>query len=191
MLRLARPTGADWAPRIASHLDEVLVDHAHLEKKAASTALQLMFRYPNDEALMQPLSALAREELEHFEQVLGLLADRGVPFVAQVPSAYAGQLHSAVRKGEPHRQLDTLLCCALIEARSCERMKLLSQVLPEPLAAFYGSLLESEARHHSLYVDHAIQRFGKDVALSRLTELAEHESDVIEAQPQQARLHSQ
>lgn len=191
MLRLARPTDPEWAERVLPHLDEVLVDHAHLEKKAASTAINLMFRYPADAALMQPLSALAREELEHFEQVLAILEARGVPFVPLVPSAYASRLHAAVRKGEPHRLLDTLLCCALIEARSCERMTLFAEVLPGELGDFYRSLLRSEAHHHALYVDLAIARFGKAPALERLTELAQHESDVIEGLPTEARLHSQ
>jgi len=192
MLRLARPTADDWAQRVLPDLDEVLVDHAHLEKKAASIALNLMFRYPGDPGLMQPLSELAREELRHFEAVLGWLDRRGVAFRPLIPSAYAKELHKSVRKGEPHRLLDTLLCCALIESRSCERMKLLAEALPEgELKDFYRSLLESEAHHHALYVDLAIERFGKADALARLSELAAHESDVIEGLPREARLHSQ
>jgi tRNA-(ms[2]io[6]A)-hydroxylase len=168
------------------------VDHAHLEKKAASTALNLMFRYPDDQGLMQPLSELAREELRHFEAVLAWLDQRGVAFRPLVPSAYAKELHKGVRRSEPHRLLDTLLCCALIESRSCERMKLLAEALPEgALKDFYRSLLESEAHHHALYVDLAIERFGKADALARLAELAAHESDVIEGLPREARLHSQ
>ena len=192
MLRLARPTAPDWAQRVLPDLDEVMVDHAHLEKKAASTALNLMFRYGDDPGLMQPLSELAREELRHFEAVLERLDARGVPFRPLVPSAYAKELHKRVRKQEPQRQLDTLLCCALIEARSCERMKLLSERLPEgELKDFYRSLLESEAHHHALYVELAIARFGKPEALARLGELAEYESLVIESLPREARLHSQ
>jgi len=192
MLRLARPTDPSWAERVLPDLDEVLVDHAHLEKKAASTALNLMFRYPQDQGLMLPLSELAREELRHFEAVLSWLERRGVSFRALVPSAYAKELHGAVRRQEPHRLLDTLLICALIESRSCERMKLLAEALPEgELKVFYRSLLESEAHHHALYVDLAIERFGKVEALGRLAELAVHESDVIEGLPREARLHSQ
>jgi tRNA-(ms[2]io[6]A)-hydroxylase len=192
MLRLARPTAPDWAQRVLPDLDEVLVVHAHLEKKAASTALNLMFRYPDDQGLMQPLSELAREELRHFEAVLAWLDQRGVAFRPLVPSAYAKELHKGVRRSEPHRLLDTLLCCALIESRSCERMKLLAEALPEgALKDFYRSLLESEAHHHALYVDLAIERFGKADALARLAELAAHESDVIEGLPREARLHSQ
>jgi len=191
MLRLVDETPASWAARITPHLDEVLVDHAHCEKKAASTAISLIFKYADDEALMRPLSELAREELEHLEQVLGWLRARGVRFVPQVPSPYAAGLHKAVRRAEPDRLLDTLLCCALIEARSCERMKLLSSVLPDELAGFYRGLLASEARHHALYVDLAIERFGREPTLERLATLAAHESAVIAACPVEARLHSQ
>jgi tRNA-(ms[2]io[6]A)-hydroxylase len=192
MLRLARPTDPSWVTGVVAHLDEVLVDHAHCEKKAASTAVNLIFRYQHDAGLMTPLSELAREELEHFEQVLALLGERGIDFVPQHPSDYAGKLHKAVRRGEPERLLDTLLCCALIEARSCERMKLLAEHLPDAeLAAYYGTLLASEARHHALYVDLAIERYGREATLARLEELAAHESAVIEALPHEGRLHSQ
>ena len=191
-MRLASESRADWLPQAIVHMDDILLDHAHCEKKAASTALNLMFRYGDDPGLMQPLSELAREELRHFEAVLERLDARGVPFRPLVPSAYAKELHKRVRKQEPQRQLDTLLCCALIEARSCERMKLLSERLPEgELKDFYRSLLESEAHHHALYVELAIARFGKPEALARLGELAEHESLVIESLPREARLHSQ
>ncbi len=192
MLRLARSTDPSWVQGIVERLDEVLVDHAHCEKKAASTAVNLIFRYQHDAGLMRPLSELAREELEHFEQVLTLLRERGIDFVPQHPSAYASGLHKAVRRGEPERLLDTLLCCALIEARSCERMKLLAEGLPDAeLAAFYGTLLASEARHHAMYVDLAIERYGREVTLARLAELAALESEVIEGLPVEGRLHSQ
>ena len=190
MLRLAEATDPGWADAAAQRLDEVLLDHAHCEKKAASTAINLIFRYQHDPGLMRPLSELAREELEHFERVLGWLSERGVAFGPQVPSAYASRLHAAVRRDEPHRLLDTLLCCSLIEARSCERMKLLAGALPEPLASRYTELLASEARHHALYVDLAIERFGRDATLERLAALSAHESEVVRTQPVEGRLHS-
>lgn len=191
MLNLAAPTAPDWIERTLPVMDEVLLDHAHCEKKAASTAVNLIFRYQDEPRLMQPLSEVAREELTHFEQVLSLLAERGIPFARQRPSPYARRLHSAVREGEPEQFLDTLLCCALIEARSCERMKLLAEHLPDPeLAAFYRALLASEARHYTLYVDLAALRFPKDVVHARLRELAEHEAQVLADAPPEARLHS-
>src|SRR5690606_29530532 len=118
MLNLAAPTRESWAPEALAHLDTLLLDHAHCEKKAASTALGLIFHYQDKTWLMRPLSELAREELEHFELLLTLLAQRGIPFGPLQPSPYAAALHKAVRRTQPEKLVDTLLCCALIEARS-------------------------------------------------------------------------
>ncbi len=190
MLHLAAPTPDGWAERIMLCLDEVLVDHAHCEKKAASTAVNLLFRYPEHVQLLRPLSALAREELEHFELMLDHLDTRGVPFVRQKPSAYAGRLMKVVRQGEPDRLLDTLLVCAFIEARSCERMKLLAEAMGEdPARPIYEGLLASEARHHRFYVDAAEGIFGQRVTTERLTEVAEHEADVVLTAFPEPRLH--
>lgn len=191
MLNLASDTAPDWVERILPALGEVLLDHCHCEMKAASTAVSLTFRYQDDSGFVRALSAVAREELEHFEQVLELLAERGIPFARQRPSSYARRLHEAVRPGEPERYLDTLLCCALIEARSCERMKRLSEGLPDrQLAEFYRGLLATEARHHTLYLDLAALRFDRATIRARLAELAEHEAHVIATAPPEARLHS-
>ena len=161
-------------------MDEILLDHAHCEKKAASTALSLIFRYPDLDALLRPLSELAREELRHFEMCLDRLKERGVPFRRLRPSRYASRLRDACREQEPERLLDTLLCCSLIEARSCERMKLLAEVIEdEDLAAFYRGLLASEARHHTMYVRLARQYYEEDEVAARLRILAEHEAKVL------------
>ena len=149
MLGLAAPSSPEWLARALAHLDEVLIDHAHCEKKAASTAVSLLFRYPDRAAMLPVLSALAREELAHFEQVLALLAKRGIAYGRLKPGPYATELLAAVRPQEPERLVDTLLCLSLIEARSCERMRLLSETVDDTeLAAFYRGLLASEARHH-------------------------------------------
>lgn len=171
------------------HLDEILLDHAHCEKKAASTAINMIFRYQDKLELMVPLAQLAQEELEHFEQVLAILNERSIEFKRQVPSPYAGALYEGIRKEEPQRLLDTLLCCGLIEARSCERMKLLSEVLENPLADFYQGLLASEARHYQSYVDLALCYFDKTVVYERLSELAEFEGSIIEKGSELPRLH--
>src|SRR5690606_3638517 len=106
-------TDHSWAERAREHLPEILLDHAHCEKKAASTALSLIFRYPERPTLAVPLSRLAREELAHFEEVIAALRERGLEFQRQTPSPYAARLMAAVRTHEPMRLLDTLLCCAL------------------------------------------------------------------------------
>lgn len=191
MLNLAAPTRSDWLAEAAADLPTILLDHAHCEKKAASTAINLIFRYADQSVLLAPLSALAREELAHFELLLRILDERGIVFRRIEPSPYAGRLMKAARKDEPDRLLDTLLCCSLIEARSCERMKLLAEGLEDPaLAGLYRSLLASEARHHHGYVELAGKLFDREQVRQRLTELAEHEAAVL-AEPSPAlRLHS-
>lgn len=175
-------------------MDAILLDHAHCEKKAASTALSLVFRYPEHADWMVPLSALAREELEHFELVLGHLERRGRRFERQRPSPYAPRLMEIVRRGEPQRLLDTLLCCSLIEARSCERMQLLAIALRHggdmALAELYEGLLACEARHHSTYVDLAMGRFDADAVRARLHEIAQHEAHIVSDAPHEPRLHN-
>ncbi len=190
MLKLASQTGADWTARALAQLDELLLDHAHCEKKAAGNAVTLLFQYPDRAGFQGPLAALAREELGHFEAVLGWLARRGVAFRRQRSSPYAGRLRQAVAAREPGRLVDTLLCSALIEARSCERLGLLAEALPDAeLAGFYRELRSAEARHHGLYVDLACQVAPHGEVQARLVELAAHEAEVLAAAPPLARLH--
>jgi tRNA-(ms[2]io[6]A)-hydroxylase len=191
MLRLASDSSPTWLAAALDDVGTVLLDHAHCEKKAASTALNLIFRYPDVPGLVEALSPLAREELEHLELVVQLLRERDLRFQHLQPSTYAALLMQAVRRGEPDRLIDTLLCCALIEARSCERMKLLAEALPDQeLAAFYRGLLASEARHHNLYVDLASRLSDRTTAHARLTELAAHEARVLVEQEGPLRMHS-
>ncbi|MDJ0850967.1 MAG: tRNA-(ms[2]io[6]A)-hydroxylase [Myxococcota bacterium] len=191
MLSLAAPTQPAWTERALADLDEVLVDHAHCEKKAAGMAVQLLFRYPQHGFLLEPLSRLAREELAHFEEVLRLLEKRGVAFQRQKPSPYAGRLRRAVRPDEPAHLVDTLLCCALIEARSCERFQLLAEAVAErDLAAFYRGLLAAEARHHRIYLDLAAELAPAHAVRERLAELAVHEASVLSEAPPVPRMHN-
>lgn len=173
-------------------IDELLLEQAHLEKKAASGALGFLFRYPDEADLLQPLSALAREELEHFEQATALAIARGLRPRSMVPGPYAERLLRCVRVGEPERMLDQMLVCAVIEARSAERMHLLSTALRErdpELSAFYGGLVASEARQQSLYLDLARARFGASVVDERFTAVAAHEAEVLARATGAARLH--
>ncbi|HZR82328.1 MAG TPA: tRNA-(ms[2]io[6]A)-hydroxylase [Candidatus Binatia bacterium] len=191
MLSLASETGTAWLERALANVDEILVDHAHCEKKAASTAVSLLFRYPEHGQLLEPLARLAQEELEHFRDVLARLEGRGIALRRQVPSPYAADLLRALRPDEPARAVDTLLCLSLIEARSCERMKLLAGALDDPeLRAFYGGLLASEARHHQSYVDLAATLAPVGDVRARLRELALHEADVLASAPALPRLHT-
>ena len=191
MLHLASATSPAWVAQALAHLPEILVDHAHCEKKAASTAVSLLFRYPEHLALLPALSRLAREELAHFEELLAVLAARGVAFRHQVPSPYATLLLRAVRPHEPARLLDTLLCMALIEARSCERMQLLLSAVTDPdLRALYRGLLASEARHHHTYVELAGGVAPLTDVHARLSALAAHEATVLATPSHLPRLHA-
>jgi tRNA-(ms[2]io[6]A)-hydroxylase len=191
MRALASRTDPGWARGAVAHLDEVLVDHAHCEKKAASTAVSLLFKYPERDDLLAPLSRLAREELLHFEQVLGHLARRGVPFRHLMPSPYAGRLRRIVRAEEPGCLVDTFLCMALIEARSCERLGLLGSAIEEPaLAQMYRDLAASEARHSETYLALAARVVPVSEVEARLGNVASHEAAVLAAVPPMARLHA-
>ena len=150
---LREPTPPAWVATAVERWRELLVDHANCEKKAASTALALMFAYPEDHALALALSRLAREELRHFEQVQKMMLALGVDFERQQPGRYASGLRSVLSTSEPGRKLDLLLTGALIEARSAERFRLLSGRLPAPLGDFYAQLERSEARHFELYMN--------------------------------------
>ena len=191
---LAAPSSATWLDAAIERPDLVLIDHAHCERKAAGTALQLMFRYPSDEVLGAALSALAREELEHFEQVLRLLQARGITLRPLPAPAYGATLTAAVRRGAPERMLDAFLVAGLIEARSHERMALLAAHSPDPeLQDLYGALLTSEARHFGLYWLLAEERFGRGPTVARLEELAAVEVQALTgdlANPEHVRMHS-
>lgn len=191
VLNLASTTTQAWAERAVRHIDDVLLDHAHCEKKAAGAALRMLFRYPEHAFLQQPISKLAREELSHFERVLAVLEARGVKYERQKPSAYGGRLHELLRTSEPERLIDLLIVSALIEARSCERFRLLSETLEDKeLVALYGDLLASEARHHQLYIELAEQIETPVRVRSRLLELSCAEAGILETPSAHVRLHS-
>jgi tRNA-(ms[2]io[6]A)-hydroxylase len=191
MPSLASPTEPAWTARALASLDEVLIDHAHCEKKAAGMALRLLFSYPAREPLQEPLARLAREELAHFEQVLAALRARGLRLRPLRPAPYAGRLRESVRRSEPGRLVDLLLCCALIEARSCERFGLLAaRVEDAALARLYAGLLEAEDRHHRVYVELAAGVAPRESVRERLGELAAHEARVLAEAPPLARLHT-
>jgi tRNA-(ms[2]io[6]A)-hydroxylase len=191
VLNLASRTDPGWVEIALSDLDELLLDHAHCERKAAGMALRLMFRYPDRPFLHDPLSRLAREELAHYEEVLRVLAARGGSMRRQRPSPYAGRLYHCVRSAEPERLVDTLLVCALIEARSCERFQLLADAIADPsLGALYKGLLASEARHHGSYLELAVQASDESSARARLLELAEREAEIIADPSPMVRMHA-
>lgn len=191
MLSLQSQSSERWIGQVRDHLDEILIDHAHCEKKAAGCAMNLIFAYVDNEELCREMTLIVNEELEHFHLVLDILKRRGIRFRRLKPSSYGRQLNDLVRKFEPDRAIDRLLVAGLIEARSCERFDLLRKHAPDPeLADFYDSLFESEARHHSTYVRLA-KMFGSDQTVKqRLSQLAECEAEIIASGDPLPRMHS-
>jgi tRNA-(ms[2]io[6]A)-hydroxylase len=188
---LCQRTSLAWVEQALGDLDTILLDHSHCERKAAGTAINLMFRYPSYSKLVRQLTAIAREELEHFDLVNQILEQRGVPLAPLNAPPYAKGLMSQIRTQEPHRLLDSLLISGLIEARSHERLGLLGTHLPDPqLAAFYRSLMASEARHFGIYWLLADTYFDRDIVQSRLAELAVVESDLLATLYDRPRIHS-
>lgn len=190
MFCLRVPTDSAWATKAVNDLDAVLVDHAHCEMKAATNALSLVVRHSSDFALVRALTELAREELDHFQQVVDFIESRGLRLGPPPVDDYAAELRRAM-KALPVSELplfvDRLLVSALIEARSCERFKLLLQSLPASSApemrAFYEELFACEARHYRTYVDLALRAAGDSSALvdGRLSLLAEAEARIVRA----------
>ncbi len=191
MLSLQSPTSERWLTQVSSHLDELLIDHAHCEKKAAGVAMNLLFAYVENRELCEAMTLIVQEELEHFHLVREILDRRGIRFRKLTPSSYGARLHRVVDKQEPQRAVDRLLTASLIEARSCERFALLRDHLDDAeLASFYGSLFESEARHHSTYVRLAKHFQSEEQVQQRLQELSEIESHIIAEGDAFPRMHS-
>ena len=191
MLSLQSASDARWLAQVEAHLDEILIDHAHCEKKAAGVAMNLLFSYVNHVPLARAMTEIVNEELAHFHLVLDLLERRGIRFRKLSPSSYGQRLHAVVRKEEPARAVDRLLVAGLIEARSCERFAVLRDHVDDAeLQEFYGSLFESEARHHATYVRLACDVAPEETVRERLHWLAAEEAAIIAQGDPVARMHS-
>jgi tRNA-(ms[2]io[6]A)-hydroxylase len=197
--RLARATGQEilkvatpraWVEAALADLPTLLVDHANCEKKAASTAMALIFAYPEDRALAVALSRLAREELKHFEQVERLMRKLDVDYRRMKPGRYAGELRKLVRTHEPKRKLDLMIVHALIEARSCERFRLLAKYLPVEVRELYAQLERSEARHFETYLEFAAREFDAAEIAVRLEVMSAREAQLATAPDDELRFHS-
>ncbi len=188
---LAAPSSEAWLQQALDHPDDVLVDHAHCERKAAGAALQLLFRYPSAEDLALVLGPLIREEMEHFERVVALLQRRRIPLRPLPAPPYGARLAAEVRRQEPQRQLDSFLVAGLIEARSHERLGLLARHSRDPeLRQLWSDLLASEARHFGVYWLLAEGRWPRSQLSERLEQLAAVEAAVLADLWPQPRIHS-
>ncbi|WP_110665550.1 tRNA-(ms[2]io[6]A)-hydroxylase [Salinicola halophilus] len=184
------PTPNRWVEAAMKNPALLMIDHAQCEKKAASTAMSLMFRYVDRPELLNKMSQLAREELLHFEQVINLMEERGIDYSHLQASRYAEGLRQHVSKQEPQRLIDTLIVGAFIEARSCERFARLIPHLDETLAKFYRSLVRSEGRHFEDYLSLAERYADRDGVKARIAEFGEFERELIESDDATFRFHS-
>lgn len=178
-----------WVENALASPDIMLIDHAHCEKKAASTALSLMYRYVDNPELLNKMSRLAREELRHFEQVLAIMNDRGICYRHLSPSRYAAGLRQAVRTQDPDRLVDVLFVGAIIEARSCERFATLAPHLDPALTNFYTGLLKSEARHYQDYLGLAEKAADGSVE-DRIRIFLDLENELVTQPDTEFRFHS-
>lgn len=168
----------------------LLLDHANCEKKAASTAINLLYRYVGDFEMMHKMSRLAREELRHYEQVMAIMQTRGIAYEQITPCRYASELRKPVRTHEPARFVDTLIVGAIIEARSCERFAKLAPHLDDELQKFYLSLLKSESRHYEDYLHLARKVAGEENIDDRIQVFLALEQQLIESADTEFRFHS-
>jgi len=194
MLHLQSASAQRWLAQVDQSLDEILVDHAHCERKAATTALNLMNSYTDDIELGREMTTIVEEELEHYWMVIDLLKTRGIRYRRLQPGPYGRRLNVLITSHEPLRAVDRLLIAGLIEARSCERFNLLRQHFrgrDDTLADFYDGLFESEARHHSTYVRLAENFCGDRVLVrSRLEQLSSEEAAIVAEGSDLPRMHS-
>jgi tRNA-(ms[2]io[6]A)-hydroxylase len=190
LLRVATP--AAWIAAACANPEILLIDHANCEKKAASTALALMFAYAEDLELAAAMSRLAREELRHYEQVARLIRALGIVPQRLSPGRYAEAMRRLVAKAEPHREVDLMICGAFIEARSCERFAALAPAIGGSAGELFHGLHAAEARHHRMYLDlarKAASRGGIDLK-PRIEQFAALEAELITSRDKSFRFHS-
>jgi len=173
-------TDARWIELALRRFDDVLVDHAHCEKKAAAQALSLLQAYPEVPSLPIQMARLAREESGHLAKVLRLMAERGLSLRADPGDPYVRKLRALVRSPLALQRLDRLLVCAIVEARSCERLSLLAQALDDrDLQRLYRELAQSEHGHQSLFFRLAVSSAGLPSASERLNTLLDREAEIV------------
>ncbi|MFB9058195.1 tRNA-(ms[2]io[6]A)-hydroxylase [Mariniflexile ostreae] len=183
MLGLKLKTDPRWVNIVESNIEEILTDHAWCEQKAATNAITIITLNPEHEDLVTELLALAKEELEHFQMVHDIIKKRGYALGRERKDSYVNELYKFMNKGGSRQQsmVDRLLFSAMIEARSCERFKLLSKEINDPeLAKFYHDLMISEAGHYTLFIGFA-RKYGKGIDVDkRWQDLIEFEGEVIQ-----------
>lgn len=192
MLHLKLETDPRWVNIVESNIEEILTDHAWCEQKAATNAITIITNNSEHEELVTDLLLLAQEELEHFQMVHDIIKKRGYTLGRERKDSYVNELYKFMNKGGNRTQslVDRLLFSAMIEARSCERFKVLSENIDdEELATFYRELMISEAGHYTTFITYA-RKYGKDINVEqRWQELVEFESEVIKRYGKSETIH--
>lgn len=183
MLGLKLATDPRWVHIVESNIDEILTDHAFCEQKAASNAISLIVHYPEYSDMVEKMSEIAREELDHFQQVHQLILQRGGTLGRERKDDYVNELMQFIKAPNRSREatlVDRLLFAAMIEARSCERFRVLSENIKDPeLAGFYRELMISEANHYTVFIGFA-RKYGQGVNVdARWQEFLAYEAEVI------------
>ena len=192
MLDLRFKTPLTWLTGVLADFDAFVIDHAACERKAAATGMSLVVKYPDRTAIMEPLIEFAREELEHFHRVYRVMAARGLLLASDYKDEYVNGLRQCVRSHGDALFLDRLLVAGIVEARGCERLRLVADVLTErsdPLADLYLDLTRAESRHHALFFRLAREYFSDNEVRSRASELLDAEAKLVERLPHRAAVH--
>ncbi len=184
MFKLKLPTDPKWVRNVVGkNIPEILTDHAWCEQKAATNAISIVVKFPELTDLVQEMIVLAKEELSHFEMVHNLIQKRGFELGRERKDDYVGLLYNYMRKGGPRNEvlIDRLLFAAMIEARSCERFKVLSENIDDTeLAEFYNELMISEANHYTMFISFARKYAGSIDVEKRWEEWLAYEAQVIQ-----------
>lgn len=192
MLGLKLPTDPRWVNIVESNIDEILTDHAFCEQKAATNAISLIVFAPEYPDLVTQMLALAKEELDHFNQVHELIKERGGVLGRERKDEYVNELYSFVRRGHQRHivLLDRLLFAAMIEARSCERFRVLSEnIKDKKLSAFYRELMISEANHYTMFIKLAKKYANGEDVDKRWKEFLEFEASIISKYGKKETIH--
>lgn len=195
MLGLKMATDPRWVNIVERNIEEILVDHAFCEQKAASNAISVIIQYPNYSDLVQAMIAICQEEMEHFDLVHQKLLERGLKLGFDRKDPYVNDLGEFLRRNKTNSTLDgmfvnKMLFAAMIEARSCERFKILSEELEdEDLRSFYRSLMESEARHYTTFLNFA-RKYGNGIDVDKnWKEFLEFEASLMEKYGKKETMH--
>jgi len=188
--KLRIPSSSDWLEAVLGDFEAFLLDHATCERKASATALSLVSHYPDRAFLVQQMMLLAREELEHFHQMLWLTQAGGLVLRPDEKDLYVQALRRETRQGKDEYLIDRLLVSGIVEARGCERFGLVADALdPGPMKTFYQEITRSESRHHRLFYHVARHYFDAEIVDPRQDELLDREADILNALPIRAVVH--